>query len=288
MKRILWALLLLWFIPWHSLAAQAVQDEGFLHTLGPEWKSFYGVNPEASYHLIQLVRHGETVKDWTEMVVLEDRVEPFKGSPEEAMNKWLKHWAKNCESTTQSKIISKDVNTVLFQMHADPCKGYPEEDDLARIILGPHSWYVVSYNAKVHEMAPEIRAQWTKTLSEATLDSVAFPFDPVWSSVDVDATVAFPSDKVAAAVKAAMTTQECQVTSEAAGKIVCKRPQIDTTTKEHRKSGAVSVVAELQPSGNQTQIHIKTDTGISARVPKRNISTPIYEDMMKTLEKGQQ
>ena len=104
----------------------------------------------------------------------------------------------------------------------------------------------------------------------------------------MDATVAFPSDKVAAAVKAAMTTQECQVTSEAADKIVCKRPQIDTTTKEHRKSGAVSVVAELQPSGNQTQIHIKTDTGISARVPKRNISTPIYEDMMKALEKGQQ
>jgi len=288
MKRFAWAALaLLYCMSCNGLRAQSVRDDGLLHTLGPEWKSFYGVRPDAGYHVIELVRNGETVRDWTEMVAIEDNVEPPKAPPEEAVNKWIEKWGKKCPGTIQSKIISKDETSALFEMHAEPCRGLPEEEDVGRIIQGKYSWYVLVYQKKVHELTPEIRAQWNKTFSDATFDSVTLPFDPIWMSVDVDETVPFAMDKVYSAVKSAMSSQDCQVTSEAAGKIQCKRPGMDATTKEHRRSGPVSVIVELEASGSQTRVNIKTDLGFSARLPKHNISTPVYEEMMKTLEAGQ-
>lgn len=217
---------------------------------------------------------------------MEDNTEPSKLSPEETLNKWAKRTEKKCPGAMEWKVISKDENSVLFEWHRNSCRSLPEEADIGRIMLGKYSWYVLNYGARVHELAPNTRSQWIKTFSDATFDSVTSSFDSAWMSVDVDEVIPFAVDKAMAALKPAMESQECNVTAESAGRVECKRPR-GHTSSEHSGYGGESITAVLEAAGDKTHVVITTGLGFYGRLGKRNYSTPIYEAMMKHLQKGQ-
>jgi hypothetical protein len=89
-----------------------------------------------------------------------------------------------------------------------------------------------------------------------------------------------------AALKPAMESQECNVTAESAGRVECKRPR-GHTSSEHSGYGGESITAVLEAAGDKTHVVITTGLGFYGRLGKRNYSTPIYEAMMKHLQKGQ-
>jgi hypothetical protein len=283
MKRSVGALAFLCFIPFRGAAGQHVQNEGLVHTLGPEWVSMYDIARNLSYDAIELVRNGDTVTDWREKVKIGDSLESSKLSAEETLNKWAAITEKKCPGAMQWKVISKDDSSVLFELHTNPCRNLPEESEIGRIIMGKFSWYVLEYRARVHELSPDTRAQWIKTFSDATFDSVTSSFDSAWMSVDVDEVIPFAADKATAALKTAMESQECNVTAESAGRLECKRPR-GHTSAEHSGYGGESVTAVLEGRGDKTHVVVTTGLGFYGRLGKRNYSTPIFEEMIKNLQ----
>ena len=286
MKRSVGVLAILCFIPFLGAAGQHVQDEGFVHTLGPEWVSMYYITRDLTYDAIELVRNGDTLTDWKEKVRIGDSLESSKLSAEETLNKWAAITEKHCPGSMEWKVISKDDSSVLFEMHTSPCKNLLEESEIGRIITGKYSWYVLEYRARVHELSPDTRAEWSKTFSNATFDSVTNSFDSAWMSVDVDEVIPFAMDKAMAALKPAMESEGCNVTAESAGRLECKRSR-GRTSSEHSGYGGESVTAVLEAQGDKTHVVITTGLGFYGRLGKRNYSTPIYEEMMKNLQKGQ-
>jgi predicted lipid-binding transport protein (Tim44 family) len=114
--------------------------------------------------------------------------------------------------------------------------------------------------------------------------NVPTPLD--YSAETVDEVIPFAMDKVTAALKSAMASENCNVTEEAVGRIECKRPRVTANSKQNA-SGGESVTGVLEAQGNQTHVRITTGKGFYGRLVKSNYSVPIYEAMVKVLKTPQ-
>ncbi|MGH9746795.1 MAG: hypothetical protein ACRD59_11880 [Candidatus Acidiferrales bacterium] len=111
------------------------------------------------------------------------------------------------------------------------------------------------------------------------------PLNPTVGSKDMDEVIPFGMEAVAAALKPAMESFGCNVTEAKDKRIECKRPR---GYSERTGSGAEKVTATLEAKGDQTRVRIWTGKGFVGRIGKNNWSTPIYEEMMKNLQKPAQ
>lgn len=111
------------------------------------------------------------------------------------------------------------------------------------------------------------------------------PLNPTSGSKDMDEVVPFPMDAVVAALKPAMENFGCKVTEAKAKRIECRRGR---GYDERTGAGAEKVTATLEAKGEQTRVRIWTGKGFVGRIGKNNWSTPIYEEMMKNLQKPAQ
>jgi hypothetical protein len=274
-------------LPWAGGLAQSVQNEGLVRELGPQWTSMYEIGRDLRYDAIELVPSGSTFANWKEVVSISDFIGESQLSAEDTLRQHQAIRERRCPGAARWTVLSRDATGVLFQWHIDACNGLPEEDEVGRVMVGRYSRYLLEYSARVHELAPETRAHWLKTFSDATFDSVTLSFDSAWMSVDVDEPVPFPPDKVAAALKTAMEAQACKVTAATADRIECKRGRVWVAKRNEYDYGGESVTAVLEPKGDQTEVHITTGLGFYGRLAKRNWSTPVYEAMMKNLRSGE-
>jgi hypothetical protein len=107
--------------------------------------------------------------------------------------------------------------------------------------------------------------------------------DPSKGSKDVDQTVAYPMAKVLEAARQALTTYGCDVKKEKE-----KPDYLECTRDRHVGvfvgSGGEKVTVKLSTKGNETRVEIKTGKGFVGRLGKKNWSTPIFDEMMKTLK----
>lgn len=265
-------------------AAQSVQNDGLVRTLGPGWTSMYEISPDLRYDAIELVPDGYSLKNYKEVV----RISDFLGATNESADDLLKQhqavFEKHCPGTMHWSVISRDETGVVFQWHYDMCGKLPEEDEVGRVILGKYSRYILEYSARVHELAPETRAHWLKFFADATFDSVTLSLDSAWMSVDVDEPVAFPEDKVMAALEAGMQSLNCKVSDKAAERIECKRARVTAFGSREPDLGGESITAVLEPHGPSTQVRITTGKGFVGHMSKKNWSTPVFEAMMKQLQ----
>ncbi len=229
------------------------------------------------------------MKNPNEMITIQSVNGNVKRSAEDEMHKVRAGMEKKChDGITQWNVVAQDAGSLLVEWHSNQCRYWPDEEQIARIILGPHSWYLVTYSAKIHELTPDARAQSIKMLTDATFASVTMAFDPNLITVNVDEVVPFATDQVVAALKTAMESQDCKVTDATASRIVCNRPRVHATWSDGG-SGGESVTAILEERGNQAHVTITTDEGLSGRLAgKKNWSTPIFEVMMENLRRFQQ
>jgi hypothetical protein len=107
--------------------------------------------------------------------------------------------------------------------------------------------------------------------------------DPSKGSKDVEQTVAYPMAKVLDAAKLAMATYGCDSKKDKE-----KPDYLECTRDRHVGvfvgSGGEKVTVKLSEKGNETGVEIKTGKGFVGRVGKKNWSTPIFNEMMKTLK----
>jgi hypothetical protein len=268
-----------------ALATPQAAHEDVYSPFGPEWRSELNLY-NGSYNLIKYVRKDDNMQHPNEVITIQNVQGNVKRSPEDEMSKVRARMEKNChDGISQWHVVAQDAASFLVEWHANQCRYWPDQEQIARIIVGPHSWFLMTYSSKLHELTPDARAQWIKTLSEATFASITMAFDPNFITVNVEEVVPFAMDEVVAALKPAMESQDCKVTETTANRIVCKRPRVHTTWSEGG-SGGESVTATLEGKGNQTHVIITTDQGFSGRLAgKKNWSTRIYEEMMKSLQK---
>jgi hypothetical protein len=119
----------------------------------------------------------------------------------------------------------------------------------------------------------------------ATLKSNRSRFNPTAGSKDMDEVIPFRMDTVAAALKPAMESVGCNVTHVTASHLECKREWAKGRDTERTGAGGERVTASLESKGEQTRVRIATEKGVRGRMVKKNWSTPIYNEMMKSLEK---
>ena len=128
-----------------------------------------------------------------------------------------------------------------------------------------------------------LEARTGKTI--ARLDTKTSPLNPTANSKDVDQVIPFQKDAVAAALRPAMENVGCKVKETNAKRIECKR---ERGNSERTGYGGEQVTAEFEAKGEQTRVRIWTGKGFVGRIRKNNWSTPIYDEMMKTLQKPAQ
>jgi hypothetical protein len=105
--------------------------------------------------------------------------------------------------------------------------------------------------------------------------------DPSKGSKDVDRTVAYPIAEVLDAAKQALTTYGCDVKKERPDYLECTR---DRHVGVMLGSGGEKVTVRLSAKGSETRVEIKTGKGFVGRLGKKNWSTPMFDEMMKTLK----
>jgi len=90
-------------------------------------------------------------------------------------------------------------------------------------------------------------------------------------------------DKVLNAARQALTTYGCDVKKdkEKADYLECTR---DRHVGVFVGSGGEKVTVKLSAKGNETRVEVKTGKGFVGRLGKKNWSTPIFDEMMKTLK----
>jgi hypothetical protein len=88
-------------------------------------------------------------------------------------------------------------------------------------------------------------------------------------------------DKALEAAKQALATYGCSIKKERADYLECAR---DRHVGVFVGSGGEKVTVKLSAKGGETRVEIKTGKGFVGRVGKKNWSTPIFDEMMKTLK----
>lgn len=106
------------------------------------------------------------------------------------------------------------------------------------------------------------------------------PGDPSEGSKDVDKIVPYPMDKVLEAAKLAAPTYGCDIKKENDNSFECTR---DRRVGLFMGSGGEKVTVRLTPKGAETQVVVKTGKGFVGRLGKKNWSTPIFNEILKTL-----
>ena len=105
--------------------------------------------------------------------------------------------------------------------------------------------------------------------------------DPSKDSKDVDQTITYPVAKVLEAARQALATYGCDVKKEKPDYLECTRSRHVGVMVG---SGGEKVTVELSEKDGQTRVQIKTGKGFVGRLGKKNWSTPIFDEMMKTLK----
>ncbi|HEY6301882.1 MAG TPA: hypothetical protein VIX14_02340 [Terriglobales bacterium] len=113
-------------------------------------------------------------------------------------------------------------------------------------------------------------------------------FNPTAESKDMDEIIRFKMAAIVAALKPAMESVGCDVKKATAKQVECKRERSYGKGTERAVVGGEKVTTELDAKGDQTRVRISTEKGMLGRVYKKNWSTPIFQEMMKNLQKPAQ
>ena len=102
--------------------------------------------------------------------------------------------------------------------------------------------------------------------------------DPTIGSTDINDVLPFELNAVVAALKPAMVVMGCNVTIELTGRTECQRKRGNSA---RTGIGGEKIIATWEAQGTRTQVRIQT---IRASLRMRNWSTPIYEELKKSLQ----
>jgi hypothetical protein len=120
----------------------------------------------AVLRVVELVRPGETVDNWTELVTVQTFNKAVDvGTVESQVASFQRDLAARCSGATLEAIPEHSTDR-LYESNVINCKSGDDEHNLTRIIDGRANRFIVQYAVRrTKTMTPERRAEWIGKLS---------------------------------------------------------------------------------------------------------------------------
>jgi hypothetical protein len=164
-------------VSWAGARAGDSQKEVLNFKIGDDWKAV-SHSDTGRGHSITYIREGDDLEHWKEIFtylygVRRRGLRP----PDQEFSILRRDVEKRLPGLTDWSVIAQDDSSILYEWHTNWSARTHEEWNITRIIHTKYNWFTLTYAARVHELAPDTRAQWIKTFSDATIgtDSTASP-----------------------------------------------------------------------------------------------------------------
>jgi hypothetical protein len=177
MKKLIVRAALVCLVSWVGTTAADSQKEVLDFKIGDDWK-VASHSDTGRGHTITYIREGDDLNHWKETFSYLHGVRRRGLQPPDKEFSVLKaNMEKRWPGLTDWNVIAKDEESILYEWHTKWSVRTHEECNITRIIHGKYNWFTLTYAARVQELAPDTRAQWIKTFSDATIstDSTASP-----------------------------------------------------------------------------------------------------------------
>jgi hypothetical protein len=148
--------------------AEKPQTEGLAWSIPIDTKWITGnyYYAEGKYMINELVPEGETIKDWSELITIQNFA-GTKGSPEAFLEGLKAIREKNCPGSTTWNVLARDDRSILYEWRSEPCAGFPHQHEISRILDGNWNRFRIAYTAKVKEISTATRNSMIISMSEA-------------------------------------------------------------------------------------------------------------------------
>jgi hypothetical protein len=125
-----------------------------------EWEHAHSAENQVQ-RVIEFVRPGQTVDNWTEMFTVLTFNKAFDlGSVEEHVANIVDGFNEHCPGTTL-EVIRQMPDGVIYEVNIVNCEQGPDEQSLVRILDGDYNRFAVQYAVRgTVEMTTERRAEW--------------------------------------------------------------------------------------------------------------------------------
>jgi hypothetical protein len=123
---------------------------------------------ESANWVVRVYTHkGQTAANWTEQITYMNTGKPVD-PPADFASLQHANLLKKCPSASWS-VVSVSDSEVLYESKVTGCASMTDQDSITRAIYGSENLFIVSYVAKVKDLAPEKRAEAYRLLSEFQL-----------------------------------------------------------------------------------------------------------------------
>jgi len=145
------------------------------YSMEPGWKIGNYSEVRNKYTITEFIPEGDDINNWKELFTVQNFAKSRgDSSAEKTLDALKANREKMCPGATEWNVIQKDKDSILYEWHAKPCLGWPEQHEIARIIDGKYNRFFLHYAAKVHELPPDTRTKWIDRLTEAAIVSKSF------------------------------------------------------------------------------------------------------------------
>jgi hypothetical protein len=175
MKRLIVRAAFVCLVSWVAAAAADSHKEVLNFKIVDDWKAV-SHSDTGSGHSIKYIRDGDDINHWKEMFTYLYGVRR-RGlrSPDKELSTLEADMEKQWPGLTDWNVITKDEDSILYEWHTKWSVRTHEECNITRIIHSKYNWFTLTYAARVHELAPDTRAQWIKIFSDATVSTDPIP-----------------------------------------------------------------------------------------------------------------
>lgn len=177
MKKLIVLAAFLSLVSWAGATAPDSQNEVLNFKIGDDWKAVRH-SDTGKGHSITYIREGDDIGHWKEIFTyLYGARRRGLRPPDQEFSILKRDTEKQWPGLTDWNVIAQDENSILYEWHTKWSARTHEEWNITRIIHTKNNWFTLMYVARVHESAPDTRAQWIKAFSDASIstDSTASP-----------------------------------------------------------------------------------------------------------------
>ncbi|MBT8126180.1 MAG: sel1 repeat family protein [Gammaproteobacteria bacterium] len=149
------------------IAKAAEQGQPLHFKFEPGWKiGRYVERP--NQHALEFIREGDDIDNWKELLSIQI-LPPFWGGPsaQDALEKLKALQEQICPGVTIWNVIDKDEKSILYEWQARPCRSWPDQHEVARIMFGKDKTYKLRYVQKTYQMPTELRDKWINKFMDA-------------------------------------------------------------------------------------------------------------------------
>jgi hypothetical protein len=126
--------------------------------------------------IIEFVRPGEKIDNWTELLTMQVLRKPTSPDPIDAfVARMHTADAKLCPNGFVQNVIAQGFRTeteeasIIYEWKMQNCRPHADQHEVAKIVYGKFSIFRLAYVAKTEKLAPEKREMWIKELKGAKI-----------------------------------------------------------------------------------------------------------------------